>query len=381
MLKETNAGCVSNDLVAIDANAHGMLPLVFGLFSLFTLIVSVRFNWEILLLAPPLVWFLVVPLCDKYGRDDEFNHCALVSAHDAHYEVTLVALLSLFGLLLVGTTDSSSLLTMFALGITGGLLVTVAWHGVQYCDDESTTGNFMKRMLCAVTLIPHLGVDSRDGHAADASTPKDVASARMGESYYRYVYRYFSGAILRGWRGENSRVSNESTEKAYKILHNEMIQILSMSVFYVTAAWIFGGIGLVVLVLTQALVAAWQLTAIEYVEHYGMLRNRFPDGGYSSLGHEQIWCTGGAVNNSLLSERQFHNHCPSQLDPTISKTSEQPRLPIGFNLLSLLVLLPSYWFNFLHEKLAILVDYDLTRVNLDGQAYVALMERFHKPGQ
>lgn len=84
MLKETNAGCVSNDLVAIDANAHGMLPLVFGLFSLFTLIVSVRFNWEILLLAPPLVWFLVVPLCDKYGRDDEFNHCALVSAHDAH---------------------------------------------------------------------------------------------------------------------------------------------------------------------------------------------------------------------------------------------------------------------------------------------------------
>ena len=87
------------------------------------------------------------------------------------------------------------------------------------------------------------------------------------------------------------------------------------------------------------------------------------------------------MNNSLLSERQFHNHCPSQLDPAISKTSEQPRLPVGFNLLSLLVLLPSYWFNFLHEKLAILVDYDLTRVNLDGQAYVALMERFHKPGQ
>lgn len=377
MLKETNAGCRSNDLVASDVSAHSLLPLVFGLFSLITLIVSVRFDWTMLLLAPPVVWFVVVPLWDKAARDEGTHRLAVVSARDAHYEVTLVALLSLFGLLLVGTTDTSSLLTMFGLGITGGLLVTVAWHGVQCRDDDSTVGNLMRRTLCAVTLMPQLGIDSREGHATDASTPKDFASARMGESYYRFVYRYFSGAIIRGWRAEQIRLSDRG--RVYSLLQNEMLQILCMSILYIAAAGIFGGAGLILLVITQALVAAWQLTAAEYVEHYGMLRNRYQDGEYGPLRRDRYWCAAGAVNNMLLSERQFHQHSDTQFNSSISQATEQPTLPLGFNLLSFLVLMPNYWFHFVDEKLAVLAAYDLQRVNLDGEAYVELMERFHKP--
>ena len=379
MLKETNVGCVSTGLMADGDSAHGMLPLAFGLFSLSTLILSVRLNWSILLLAPLMLWFVVVPLWDKSTRGGIFRHLALVGTRGAHYEVTLVALLSLFGLLLVGTMQTASLLTMFGLGVSGGLLVTVAWHGVQRCDENSTVGNLMRRILCAVMLMPHFGVDTREGHATAASTPRDFASARMGESYYSFVYRYFSGAIARGWCAEKSRLDMRGS--VYALIHNEMLQILTLSSLYLVAAWTFGGAGLILLVFTQALVAVWQLTAAEYVEHYGMLRKRFPDGEYAPLQRDRYWRAEGAVNNMLLSERQFHG--PTDGDPTssLSEAAPQPTLPLGFNVLSLLVLTPNYWFNFADEKLALLANFDLKRVNLDGDAYVELMERFHKPEQ
>ena len=50
----------------------------------------------------------------------------------------------------------------------------------------------------------------------------------------------------------------------------------------------------------------------------------------------------------------------------------------GFHVLSLMILSPRLWFRYVNPLLAAKVGYDLARVNLDGDAYVELMEAYHR---
>jgi alkane 1-monooxygenase len=53
----------------------------------------------------------------------------------------------------------------------------------------------------------HFCIEHNVGHHVHVATPDDCASARMGESIYRFVLREIPGAFRRGWHHECERLA------------------------------------------------------------------------------------------------------------------------------------------------------------------------------
>ena len=120
------------------------------------------------------------------------------------------------------------------------------------------------------------------------------------------------------------------------------------------------------------LVAWWQLTSANYVEHYGLLRQRDPSTatGYESPKPHHSWNTNHLVTNLAtfhLQRHSDHHAYPSRRYQCLRHFDDLPQLPSGYFGMFVLAYLPWAWFRVMDKRLLALpqVRGDLSRVNLD----------------
>ncbi|MDZ7784628.1 MAG: fatty acid desaturase [Halioglobus sp.] len=72
---------------------------------------------------------------------------------------------------------------------------------------KSNFERFLARIVLAVPAYGHFCVEHNRGHHTEVATPQDPASARMGESIYKFMLREIPGAMRRGWEQERKRLA------------------------------------------------------------------------------------------------------------------------------------------------------------------------------
>ena len=224
-----------------------------------------------------------------------------------------------------------------------------------------------------ISFAPQFSPDVCEAHADLAATADDQMSARMGESYYAFLWRYFRGMVILSKRG-GTGVSKGRHQPALWGL----IQTSCLFGLYVLLLTNLSGASLLIFVAAQTTIIAWQLSAYDYVERYGLLRKYDAIGNLEPFTDKHFWRSHSVVNNSLLNTRV--TRLPGCLGPEM-RTDDEPAayaLDYGFNLLSMVVLNPRLWFRLVNPRLAERVGYDLAKVNLSGKAYVELMEAYHR---
>lgn len=138
------------------------------------------------------------------------------------------------------------------------------------------------------------------GHHRSIATPEDPATAPKDMSIYRFILRSVSGHVTTIFHREESRIERQfGSEKPYlaKLANNKMIQAC---LIHCLLAWsiymIFGWKGLA----HQMVYAYWgvvYLEAINYIQHYGLLRKKDEDGVYESINHMHSW---NSVSTSMM---------------------------------------------------------------------------------
>ena len=126
------------------------------------------------------------------------------------------------------------------------------------------------------------------------------------------------------------------------------------------------------------MVVTWQVSAFDYTKRYGLLRQRSEDGVLEPYDARHSWLSANWVNTALLSGNAVRQAKDTSVKQFADDNCGLLRLPFGANLLSLIVLSPKTWFALVNQQLAEKVDNDLRKVNLDGDAYVELMEAYHR---
>jgi len=112
-----------------------------------------------------------------------------------------------------------------------------------------------------------------------------------------------------------------------------------------------GGVGLFAL---QAVFAIWQLEQINYIEHYGLIRQK-TGARYEPVAPHHSWDATHRITNYLLINLQRHadHHMkPARRYPvlqTYAKT-EAPALPYGYPLLTWIVYIPPLWRRVMNPK-------------------------------
>jgi len=129
-------------------------------------------------------------------------------------------------------------------------------------------------------------------------------------------------------------------------VRNDILTAWAMTVvLYAALVAAFGPVVLPYLIL-QALVGFSLLEVVNYLEHYGLLRQRREDGRYERTRPEHSWNSNNVASNVLLYHLQRHSdhHAnPIRRYQALRHVDEAPQLPTGYAGMILLAVIPPLW--------------------------------------
>jgi len=223
----------------------------------------------------------------------------------------------------------------------------------------------------------HFCIEHNVGHHVHVATPEDCASARMGESIYKFVRREIPGAFRRGWQHERDRLA----KSGHGVLtwHNPILLSWLLTAGIATALIGIFGWSVAPFLAIHHFYAWYGLTQANYVEHYGLLRQKLANGRYESCRPRHSWNTNHIFSNLLTFHLQRHSdHHANALRPyqTLRDFEELPRLPSGYPGSFGLAAFPFLWFKVMDPKLLRWAGGDLSKLNLDPDASGRLQAKY-----
>lgn len=352
--------------------------------------IGLYFYWgsQWLLLVPLLFSYLVIPVLDyALGSDTNNPPEDIVPQLEADRYYRLLTWFTVpmhFVVLIViawfvGTQDISawSIIVMaITAGSYSGLGINTA-HELGHKKPEFE--RLLAKIVLAVPAYGHFCIEHNRGHHRDVATPEDPASSRMGESIYRFVWREIPGAFRRGWAVETERL--QRLGKSPWSLHNDILQSFAISVVLQGGLILaFGWVMLPFLALHNFW--AWfQLTSANYIEHYGLLRQREANGRYERCQPHHSWNANYIFSNIVLFhlERHSDHHAnPTRRYQSLRNFDDIPELPNGYYGMYLLAYVPWLWYRVMDPRLLALphIRGDLNNVNIDPRKRAAIETRY-----
>jgi alkane 1-monooxygenase len=230
---------------------------------------------------------------------------------------------------------------MATVGLVGGLAINAA-HELGHTRER--TERRLSKVALAQTCYGHFYVEHNRGHHVRVATAEDPASARFGESLYAFLPRSVAGGLRSAWRLEAARLAGMG--KSRWTLNNDVLNawLLSAALFGVLSVW-FGPVVLPWL-MGQAIVGFCLLETVNYMEHYGLRRQKLPSGRYERVRPSHSWNSSTVITNVLLFHLQRHSdHHANPLRPyqVLRHVDEAPQLPSGYSAMLLLALVPPLW--------------------------------------
>lgn len=364
------------------------LSVVYPLLPLLGLAAHALTGNQLALGLPLVISYGLMPLLDFMIGEDENNPPEQVVPsldQDRYYRFLTWAVVPLHFVALiacawwVGTQGLSwwgVLLLAYVAGTDSGLGLNT---GHEMGHKHNAIEQWLTRLVLAVPAYGHFTVEHVRGHHRWVSTPEDHASARMGESIYRFALRELPGGIRRAWQLEKQRL--EKLGRSCWSPENTILQSYCITlVLQVGLIIAFGWIMLPFLAIHN-IVAWWQLTSANYVEHYGLLRQRLPSGVYEPPQPHHSWNANHVVSNLAtfhLQRHSDHHAHPLRRYQSLRHFEKLPQLPSGYFGMFPLAYVPPLWFRVMDRRLLALphIRGNLDRVNIDPKHKSSIIARF-----
>jgi alkane 1-monooxygenase len=119
--------------------------------------------------------------------------------------------------------------------------------------------------------------------------------------------------------------------------------------------------------LVQAVFGFSLLEVVNYLEHYGLLRQKREDGRYERTRPEHSWNSNNVASNVLLYHLQRHSdhHAnPTRRYQALRHFDEAPQLPTGYAGMIVLATIPPLWRRVMDRRLLAHYGGDVTRANI-----------------
>ena len=360
----------------VDGKRH--LWILSVLFPLIPLIGMGLMTWsgqEWMLWIPVALVYVAIPLLDHIFPNDTNNPPEQIVPQleqDRYYRILNHITVPLhFVILIAGAWFVANLEPgwsgLIAISLMVGLISGFGINtGHELGHKKAPLDRFAARLALAVPFYGHFAIEHNAGHHAQVATPEDSASSRFGESIYRFVFREIPGGIARGWRLESKRLQRRGFRTWS--WRNEILQSYAVSVIlYGGLIFAFGAVILPFL-LIQTLWAWWQLTSANYIEHYGLLRKKLPDGRYERCQPHHSWNANQIASNLVtfhLERHSDHHAYAARHYQSLRHFDDVPQLPSGYFGMFILSYFPSLWRRVMDPRVLALVDGDMNLVNID----------------
>ena len=271
-----------------------------------------------------------------------------------------------------------SVIESLGLALTTAMVSGIAINTAHELGHKRTSHErWLSKIALAQSGYGHFFIEHNRGHHVRVATPEDPASARLGESFWEFLPRTVWGSLRSSWELERKRL--ERGDHSVWSIHNDILNAWVMTaVLYAGLAIAFGPIVLPYLVL-QSVVGASLLEVVNYLEHYGLLRQHRPDGRYEITRPEHSWNSNNVASNVLLYHLQRHSdhHAnPTRRYQALRHVDDAPQLPTGYAGMILLALVPPVWRRVMDRRLLAHYGGDLTRANIHPRTRQRVLRRY-----
>jgi alkane 1-monooxygenase len=241
------------------------------------------------------------------------------------------------------------------LGMTLSVGIFVGASGINVAHElghrSALSDQWLAKLLLLPALYQHFYIEHNRGHHRYVATREDPATARYNESLYHFWWRSSWKGLKSAWYLEVQRL--KKSRKGVWTHTNQMIQFVAMQIAYLGCiTLIFGWHGLFGAI-AVAVIGFLMLESINYIEHYGLLRQMYDRGGYEKVSMKHSWNSNHDLGRILLYEltrHADHHYKASTKYQLLRHIEESPQLPTGYPGCIVLAMIPPLWFMVMNKR-------------------------------
>lgn len=232
---------------------------------------------------------------------------------------------------------------------TGGIGITVAHELIHR---RTAWERWIGKLLLMTVLYMHFAIEHVRGHHALVATEDDPASAPKGMDVYRFILQTIPLQWLSAWKLESKRLKKHGLSTySYR---NEMVWFLLIQAAWLALLTYLFGSSFLIVYFAVACLSFLLLEIINYVEHYGLRREKSAHGRWESVSESHSWNSNHRVSRMMLFELSRHSdhHMSAEKPYQVLCTEEaSPQMPNGYPGMVLLALIPPLWFAVMDRRL------------------------------
>lgn len=211
---------------------------------------------------------------------------------------------------------------------------------------------FLGELLLLTSLENHFLPYHNRGHHTNVATPNDPATARKNEWLYIFWFRSHIGSYVQAWQIEFDRMRIIG-QSPWSIQNRMLVYTLVQIILLSSIAGLLGKIALLYfgIVATGGIIL---LETVNYIEHYGLQREKRENGTYDRVRRIHSWNSNHVLGRVVLfelSRHSDHHYKPDRPYQLLETHEESPIMPTGYPGMMLLALIPPLFFRVMHKKI------------------------------
>ncbi|MBK8847350.1 MAG: alkane 1-monooxygenase [Bacteroidetes bacterium] len=293
--------------------------------------------------------FVVLALLEFFTSEDKSNKCdkedklpdLILYTHVLMQTACIVSFF--YSLKFYDNTPMQLMLGAFSLGIHSSTSAIIIAHELIHRPNAfmQTLGKYL--LFTAGNC--YFYVDHLRVHHKYVGTEKDPATSVLNETIYRFFIRSCIGQIKSSIKLENKRIEKEKASMLSNYVFISIVGILALTVTVYFAISPLGALAF----LFHVLIANFLLEYVNYIEHYGLIRNE-----NERVREIHSWQSDKVISRFFLidlSRHADHHYYASKPYHTLMSYENSPVLPGGYAQMIYYVLIPPLWFKATHRIL------------------------------
>lgn len=325
------------------------------------LTVFVSFNSSgVLTFLPVFVFFGLVPLLEMAFKPDARNmdeNERTLAASDKYYDYLLYLMLPIqWGFLIYFLFTISS--TVNTIELAGRIVSMGIMCGVIGINLGHELGHRLSRVeqligeaLLLSSLENHFLPYHNRGHHHNVGTPSDPATARKNELLFVFWFRSQIGSYFQAWQIEKERLSIQKL--SFFHYSNRMIVYTILHLKLLASIYLIFGTKVLLSFIVVAIIGILLLETVNYIEHYGLVREKKENGSYERVRRWHSWNSNHVLGRIVLFELSRHSDHHYKADrpyQLLESHEESPTMPTGYPGMMLMALVPPLFFSVMNNR-------------------------------
>ncbi len=242
------------------------------------------------------------------------------------------------------------------IGMYTAVGLTLASAGINVAHELGHRNEYYHRIMSKLLLLPslycHFIIEHNLGHHKNVGTDLDPASAKKNEVLYTFWLRSSFYSYLNAWNIEFKK--QEYNKKTRFSLSNQMVVLTIIQMVFLAIIFSYGGLKVLIIYISTAIFSFLMLETINYIEHYGLRRQKLDNGRYERVHPNHSWNSNHELGRILLYEltrHSDHHYLANKKFQLLDHHDDAKQLPYGYPTSMLMAMVPPIWFKVMNKRI------------------------------